>query len=76
MPTLTLSFNLPEEQEEADMAVKAMATSVGVEVFDNLLRARLKYDAWLDARLTAAEEEGVVSLVEMLRIVFNEMTEG
>lgn len=41
----TLSFNLPEEQVEFEMACKALDFNCVLDEFDNELRNHLKYDS-------------------------------
>ena len=72
MPTLTLSFNLPEEKYELTCALAGTALRRAFDEMDDLLRGRIKYDAWKDARLTRAEEEGTEKLLVMLRSMLNE----
>ena len=43
MPTITLTFNLPEDRCEANIAVKAMGFALSCQDFDNELRKHLKY---------------------------------
>lgn len=73
MPTLTLSFTLPEERDEAELAQRGGKLLDVIEEFDTILRQRVKYDAWRDERLTRAEAEGSYSLVETLRDILNEL---
>lgn len=44
MPKVTLSYNLPEEQEEFELASKGARYSYIIDEFDNWLRAELKYN--------------------------------
>lgn len=41
----TLTFNLPEDQQEHQVAVNAMEWQGAVRDLDEFLRGRLKYDA-------------------------------
>lgn len=43
MPKLTLTFNLPEEKEEAELASKANAMSCVLSELDMFLRKHIKY---------------------------------
>lgn len=40
----TLTFKLPEEKQDFDIAYKAMQTNIAIEEFDNALRQILKYE--------------------------------
>lgn len=44
MPRVSLEFDLPEEQEEFDLAYHGARLSVIIEDLDNYLRNRMKYD--------------------------------
>jgi hypothetical protein len=44
MPKAQLSFDLPEDQQEFDNAVKGGHYLGVIEEFDNYLRGRLKYE--------------------------------
>lgn len=43
MPKAILEFNLPEEREEYEMAVKGVDYHIALSDFDNHLRAIVKY---------------------------------
>ena len=45
MPTAILSYNLPEEQDEFDLAYNGARLAVIVEDFDDYLRRKLKYES-------------------------------
>lgn len=51
----TLSFNLPEEQEEFKIATQAQDASIALYKFDQYLRARLKYEELSDEVHAALE---------------------
>jgi len=44
VPKSTLTFNLPEEQEELNHALNAVAYIAALQEIDNYLRGRLKYE--------------------------------
>lgn len=44
MPTVTITFSVPEEQIELDTALKAIDYSIVVEDLDNWLRSKHKYE--------------------------------
>ena len=44
MPTVTLKFNLPDEQEDFQSAVKGGEYRLAMSEFDDYLRKRLKYE--------------------------------
>lgn len=44
MPKATLSFTLPEEQEEFDLCRNGTRLSCAVDNFDNFLRGKIKYE--------------------------------
>lgn len=54
--TATLQFNLPEEQEEFDHAVKGTQWRIVVEDMSNWLRAKLKYEELTPEQDAAYEE--------------------
>ena len=71
MPTITLTFTLPEEQDEAYLAIRAGKLSSALDKIDNLLRSREKYGVWCGdwaPRLIEAERYSVEALVQQLRI--------
>jgi len=43
MPTATLTFNLPEENQEHQTAVRAPDVKFGIQEYDNWLRSKTKY---------------------------------
>lgn len=56
MPKATLTFDLPEEQTEHDMANKAVEMWIILDNLDQELRAHLKYDShpeWDDKTVEA-----------------------
>lgn len=50
MPRATLSFKLPEEQEEFDLAVSGSKLSCNVNEFANWLRSEMKYKELTDVQ--------------------------
>ena len=44
MARITMSFNLPEEREEYELAYKGIKYSIVIDEFDNWLRSILKYN--------------------------------
>lgn len=56
MPKATLTFNLPEEQEEFNMASKASSAYIALHEYDQYLRARLKYEELPEAVNAALQE--------------------
>lgn len=46
-----LEFNLPEEQDDFEVASKAYRYKISLEDFDNYLRARLKYEDISDEKI-------------------------
>jgi hypothetical protein len=56
MPKGTLSFKLPEENEEYLMAIKAAAYWAALTDMDNYLRGRLKYEDLPEAVDKALQE--------------------
>lgn len=45
----TLTFNLPEEQDEHQQALNAGKVLGAIQEFDNFLRAKLKYEELTEA---------------------------
>lgn len=43
MPKHTIHFNLPEEKEELELAMKSLDNFLVVEGLDNFLRSKIKY---------------------------------
>lgn len=54
MPKATLTFSLPEEREEYDLARKGMDYSIAIDEFRNFLRYRYKH---VEPPCAAAEKE-------------------
>jgi len=54
--TATLTFSLPEEQEEFDYAVKGSDWRIVVEDMSNWLRSKLKYEQLTPEQDAAYEE--------------------
>lgn len=49
MPKLTMSFKLPEEEEEFNLAKNGIKNSIVIEELDNFLRGKIKYGEHPDA---------------------------
>lgn len=56
MPKVTLHYNLPEEQDEFDLAYRGAKLACAVEDFDNYLRGKLKYEELTDEQYKLYEE--------------------
>ena len=56
MPELILKFNLPEEQNEADMATSALNMFCAIHDFKNDLRSKLKHGNYTDEEYKIYEE--------------------
>lgn len=56
MPKATLTYNLPEEEYEFELACKALHLQVVIDEFDNYLRGRLKYETLTDEQDKTLEE--------------------
>lgn len=52
MPVLTLEFNLPDEQHEADCAYKGLLLRSAAEGFQEDLRQRLKHTVMTEDQMT------------------------
>lgn len=60
MPKVIMEFNLPEEQDEFDLARQGSGLNSTLWEFDNYLRSRLKYEELSDevhAALQAARNK-------------------
>lgn len=62
MPKATLTFQLPEEQEEFHMAVKANRAHIALLDMDQFLRSKIKYE-----ELTEEQNELYQSIRDKLR---------
>lgn len=65
MPKATLSFNLPEENDDFDLARKAGHLLHVMETLDNYLRSKLKYDYTLTEEQRALYQEIRDKLTEL-----------
>jgi hypothetical protein len=55
MSTATLTFTLPEEREEFEIASKAVEYSIVLSELDAYLRARIKYEELPEPVVTALQ---------------------
>jgi len=60
MPQLTLQFDLPEEQEESNIAIHAGKTFSFIEDFENWLRRKYKHEDFDNTKLAEFEYEEIL----------------
>ena len=56
MPKATLSYSLPEEADEFDLAYQGAKLACIIEDLDNYLRAKIKYGPLTDEQETIYQE--------------------
>lgn len=56
MPKITLTFQLPDEQEDLDTALKANSIEITINDMDNYLRSKLKYEPLSELEYKIYEE--------------------
>ena len=67
MPTATLTFHLPDESEEHETTIHAMAYRSTLSDIDQELRRNIKYGDW---------PQNVVDMLEVLRGVIRDGLDG
>lgn len=66
VPKLTLTYNLPEEQEEYDIARKGIDLSIAIDEFSNWLRRKYKHVDVPSKEADAEYEEIVQKFFEVM----------